>query len=65
MRQCGLVSPSPLPFYYRLLGEAAETVALMHLIHTQFLETPWSDSCEMRCTCGGKGMRSAAGGSGG
>ena len=47
VRQCELVSISRLSFYYRPVGETAETLALMRLIDAQFLETPWYGSRQM------------------
>jgi putative transposase len=46
-RQCELVSISRSSFYYRPTGETAENLALMRLIDTQFLETPWYGSRQM------------------
>lgn len=44
VRQCALVSISRSSFYHRPVGETAETLALMHTIDAQFLETPWYGS---------------------
>jgi putative transposase len=46
-RQCELVSISRSSFYYGPTGETAENLALMRLIDTQFLETPWYGSRQM------------------
>ena len=47
VRQCALVSISRSSFYYQPTGETAETLALMRLIDSQFLETPWYGSRQM------------------
>jgi putative transposase len=47
VRQCELVSISRSSFYYRPVGETAETLGLMRLIDAQFLETPWYGSRQM------------------
>jgi putative transposase len=46
-RQCELVSISRSGFYYRPAGETPLNLALMQLIDTQFLETPWYGSRQM------------------
>jgi putative transposase len=46
-RQCELVSISRSGFYYRPADETPLNLALMRLIDTQFLETPWYGSRQM------------------
>ena len=43
-RQCELVSISRSSFYYQPVGETAERLALMRVIDSQVLETPWYGS---------------------
>lgn len=47
VRQCELVSISRSGFYRRPAGETSLNLALMWLIDTQFLETPWYGSRQM------------------
>ena len=47
VRQCQLVSISRSGFFYRPVGETAESLALMRIIDTQLLETPWYGSRQM------------------
>ena len=47
VRQCALIGVSRSGFYHRPVGETAESLALMRVIDTQFLETPWYGSKQM------------------
>ncbi len=47
VRQCELLSVSRSGFYYQPAGEMAETLALMRLIDTRFLDAPWYGSRQM------------------
>ncbi len=65
VRQCQLVSISRSGFNYRPVGETAENLALMRIIDTQFLETPWYGRARWRVISSVRAMLSAAGASGG
>ena len=56
-RQCALVGISRSAFYGPAKGESPLNFALMRLIDTQFLETPWYGSRQMARHLGNGGEK--------